>query len=54
MDYKDFLEFAEDLYSVTHYRKRVREDSNKEEDEEEIVANVSGGGGYGSDDSNLN
>ncbi|AYU83255.1 hypothetical protein conserved [Leishmania donovani] len=55
MDYKDFLEFAEDLYSVTHYRMHVREeDSSEEEDGEEIVDNVGGGGGYGSDDPSLN
>ncbi|CBZ31000.1 conserved hypothetical protein [Leishmania mexicana MHOM/GT/2001/U1103] len=55
MDYKNFLEFAEDLYSMTHYRMHVREDdSGEEEDGEEIVGDVSGDGGYGSDDSNLN
>ncbi|KAG5492867.1 hypothetical protein JKF63_01447 [Porcisia hertigi] len=45
MDYNDFLELAEDLYSMTHYQMFIdEEDDSEEDDSEDVVDGTSAGG----------
>ncbi|KAG5467032.1 hypothetical protein LSCM1_01212 [Leishmania martiniquensis] len=53
MDYKDFLDFADDMYSMTHYSMLMGESNDGEEDSSEEIADGVSGGGYGFDDMNL-
>ncbi|KAG5466499.1 hypothetical protein LSCM4_01650 [Leishmania orientalis] len=53
MDYKDFLDFARDMYTMTHCSALMSEDSDGEGDRSERIADDANDGGYGSDGMNL-
>ncbi|GET92971.1 hypothetical protein, conserved [Leishmania tarentolae] len=50
MDYKDFLEFAEDMYGMTHYKMLMPDEGDNCKEE---AHNLSDGAGYGSDDASF-
>ncbi|CAJ1037100.1 The ARF-like 2 binding protein BART, putative [Leishmania shawi] len=46
MDYKEFLEFVDDMYSMTHYRMLMDEDDDSGKDDSEGIAGGASNSGW--------